>query len=226
MTEVWRWLLRLALGIAVCAAFLFLVSCHRSLRRRARSDGPLAGRAGLPGRPGPRHGARLAHRVALQRLLHGHLLREPLQRVLALQLLQLGRRVLVQELINTEEAASNSDVDAVLVDADDDALGAELVDALALAHKHDLELLAVGIVVDVLGEPLVHGVVFDRDVHGDARLQIDNVLLQRLDLVQQLLILELNRLQLLQKLQRGLLRLVELLLQLDDVGARVLQFSL
>ena len=55
-----------------------------------------------------------------------------------------------------------------MVDADVDLLGSELVDALGLAQEHNLQLGALGVIIDVLGELLVDGVVLDRDVDSDA----------------------------------------------------------
>lgn len=55
------------------------------------------------------------------------------------------------------------------------ALAAELVDAFRLAHEHDLELLAVRVVVDVLGDAFVNQVVLYGDVDCYARFQVDDV---------------------------------------------------
>jgi hypothetical protein len=112
-------------------------------------------------------------------LLDRDLLVEALQGILALELLQLDRCVLIEELVNREVATAHADVDLVLLNFDRDSLGTELVDAVRLAHEHDLQLLTVGEVVDVLSEALVNGVAPDRDVHSDARLQVDDVLLNR-----------------------------------------------
>jgi hypothetical protein len=116
-----------------------------------------------------------------QRLLHGDLLIESLERVLALKFLKLSGRVLVQELVDGEEASAHAHVDLVLVDAHVNALGAKLVDALGLTHEHDLEFLAVGVVVDVLSEALVNLIVLHGDVNRDARLEVNDVLLQGLN---------------------------------------------
>jgi len=56
----------------------------------------------------------------------------------SVQLLEFNRRILLQELVNGEEAAPDPYIDLVLVDADLNALAAELVDALGLAHEHYL----------------------------------------------------------------------------------------
>ena len=46
-------------------------------------------------------------------------------------------------------------------------------------HEHDLELVAIGVAVDVLGHFLVDRIVFHWHVHGDTRFQIDDVVLER-----------------------------------------------
>ena len=111
----------------------------------------------------------------LNQLRHCHLVREALQRVLPLQLLQLRWCVLVEELIDGEEATADTDVDLVLVYFDADALASELVDAFTLTHEHDLQLLSVWVVVDVLSHSFVNLVLLHWDVYRDTRLQIDNV---------------------------------------------------
>ena len=88
-------------------------------------------------------------------LLHSDLFTESLDGVLPIQLLQFCWRVLVDELVNGKVTATYSDLNVVLFDFDGNALGSELVDALALAHEHDLELSSLWVVVDVLCEPLV-----------------------------------------------------------------------
>jgi len=63
-------------------------------------------------------------------LLHRHFLTEAFEGILPLQFLQLDRRVLIQELVNRQEAAANTNIYPVVVNSDVDLLGAELVDAL------------------------------------------------------------------------------------------------
>ena len=121
--------------------------------------------------------------TALNGLLKGNTVSHATERILALKHLQLSRSVLVQELIDREETTSDTDLDLVLNTLDHDALSAELVHTLAFTHEHDLELLPVWVVVDVLSKLLVDSVVLDRDVDCDARLQIDDVLAELLDLV-------------------------------------------
>ena len=66
-------------------------------------------------------------------------------------LLKFDWRVLLEELIDREITSANSDFDIVLLDLDSAPLRAELVDTFRLAHKHNLQLVAIRIVVDVLG---------------------------------------------------------------------------
>ena len=107
---------------------------------------------------------------------------ETLERVVSLVLLELKGSVLVKELIDGEVASSDSNVNLVLVHSDGDALGSELVDTITLTHEHDLELLSIGEVVDVLSESLINGISLNRDVNGNAGLQVNDVLLKSLDL--------------------------------------------
>ena len=102
--------------------------------------------------------------------MEGHTVGHPTHWVLAFEDLELRGSVLIKELVDGEEATTNLDLDLVPSALDEDTLGAELVDALGLAHEHDFQLLAVGVVIDVLCQLLVDLVVLDRDVDGDARL--------------------------------------------------------
>ena len=87
---------------------------------------------------------------------------------------------------------------------------AELVDTRRLSHEHDLELLAVRVVVDVLCQLGVDCVRLDGDVNSDSALKVNDVLLQGL-------YLGLKVAHLLQQLQARLVRLEALLLKLHDV---------
>ncbi len=68
-----------------------------------------------------------------------------------------------------------------MLDAHSDLARAEFVDTLSRAHEHDLEFLAVRIVVDILCKFLVDHVILDWNVDSDSRLEIDNVRFQVLD---------------------------------------------
>lgn len=160
------------------------------------------------------------------RLAHRNLLTHPLQRVLPLQQLQLCRRVLVEELVDGEVASADTNVDLVFVNADQHALASELIDTLRLAHEHDLQLLAVRVVVDVLSDSLVDCVALDRDVDCDAALQVNDVVAKCFNLDLHLIAGGLRRLQLFKQLKRRALRLIVLLLQLNDVCRGGVQFVL
>lgn len=103
-------------------------------------------------------------------------------RVPSLKLLQLSGCVLVQELIDAQEATTDTNVDLVLVDAHVDLLGAELVNALGLTHEHDLEFGALWVVIYVLSKLLVDRVVLDGNVDCYAGLEVDDVGAQGVDL--------------------------------------------
>ena len=153
----------------------------------------------------------------MNRLLQGNAICHAAHRVLAVKLLKLCWRVLVEELVKGEVTTTDFDLDLVTDAAHPNALGAELVNTFSLTHKHDLELLSVRVVVDILSKLPVDSVVLDRDVHGDTRLQIDDVLAELFNLLVGLINLPLVLLHLLEHLQLHRLRLVELLLKLVDV---------
>jgi len=129
-------------------------------------------------------------------VLDGGGLAESSEGVLTGKLLELNGGVLVKELIDGEVTSTNTDVDLVLVNSDGDSLGTELVNTVGLSHEHDLQLLSVGEVVDVLGKSDVNGVSLDWDVDGDAGLQVNDVLLQGVNL-------ELSGLKALEELNLG-----------------------
>ena len=180
-----------------------------------RSDSTL----GLLGRSRGGGHVGVGHLTANKGLLDGKALSHATHGVLALESLKLSRRVLVQELVDGQEATTNLDHDLSARDLDVDALGAELVDAFSLAHEHDLQLLSVGVIVDVLGKLDVDSVALLWDVDCDAALKVDDVLAEILDL-------HLVLLHLLEHLKLGGLRLVEFLLKLGDVGGGALKLDL
>ena len=155
---------------------------------------------------------------ARDRFRHSYLLCESLHRIIAFQLLELHRRVLVQELVNRKVTAADPNADPVLVDLDVDTLATELVNTLGLAHKHDLKLLAVRVIVDVLSDFLVNLVALDWDVDGDTRLQVNDIVAKNFNLLVGLLAPLFGLLQLGQQVKTLLLRAIEQLLQLQDVG--------
>ena len=104
-------------------------------------------------------------------------------------------------------------------DFDVNALLSELVNTLRLTHEHDLQLLSVGVVVDVLGKRLVDGVALDGNVDGNSRLQVDDVGLEGLHLS-----FEVSHG--LEELEGGSVSGVAFLFKLDDVTGGSLHFFL
>ena len=100
------------------------------------------------------------------------LLTKLLQRVVPLDTLELSWGVLVHELVNGEETSADLDLDLATLDLNVHLTLAELIDALALTHEHDLQLLSVGVGVDVLGEGDIDRVRFERNVDD---VEVDDV---------------------------------------------------
>ena len=119
---------------------------------------------------------------ALDCFLKGDTVRHAAHRVLSLKLLKLSWSILVKELVQREEATADTDLNLILDALNHDTLGTELVDSLRFTHEHDLELLPVWVVVNVLGKLFVDHVVFDRDVDCDTRFEVDDILAQLLNL--------------------------------------------
>ena len=111
----------------------------------------------------------------VENFLNCHLLAEAFKRVSALELLQLQWSVLVQEFVNREISAAHFDLNFVSFDLDLHLTGTELIDSLTLAHEHNLELLAIWVVVDVLSHFLIERTVFDWNVNRDPCLQVNDV---------------------------------------------------
>ena len=139
--------------------------------------------------------------------MNSNLFSKSLQWVLALDLLQFIWRVLVDELVDGEVATTDSDLDARLVDLDGNLTRAKLVHAFTLAEEHDLELLAIRVVVDKLSKFHVDLVILVRNVNRNLSLQIDDVRLQSFDFL-------LSLLKLFQQVETRDVRLVHLLFQL------------
>jgi hypothetical protein len=158
--------------------------------------------------------------------LDGHSLVVSLEGVVTAVLLELNRGVLVEELIDRQVTTTNSDVDLVLVHTDGDSLGTELVDTVRLTHEHDLKLLSIGEVVDVLSETLVDAVSLDGDVDGNARLEVNNVLLQGLDLHHGGFEIKLALLKASENVKAGLLTHEVLPFKLLDVAACLVELDL
>ena len=111
-------------------------------------------------------------------LLESNLVAELLERISTLQLLQLYWSVLVEELVDREEATADSDLDFILLNSHSNLLRAELVHSRALPHEHNLQLVSIWVVVDELSHFHVHWIVFDRNVYRDAGLQLNDVVLE------------------------------------------------
>lgn len=142
---------------------------------------------------------------SLNGLLQSNPIGQPPQWVLAFKAFKLSRCVLVKELVDREVATTDSNLNLIPDAPHCDPLRPELIDTLGLSHEHNLELLAVRVVVNILCQFFVDQVVLDGDVDCDARLQIDDVLPQLLDLTLSLVCLGLVILHLLQHLQLRLL---------------------
>lgn len=164
--------------------------------------------------------------MALNCLCHGDLLLEAFHGVFALKFLELNGGVLVQEFVNAQVAAADSDVDLIFVDFDADTLAAEVVNTLGFTHKHNLKLLAIRVVVDVLSNLFVDLVIFDGDVNCDSRLQVNDVVAEDLDFLLHVVAVTLGSSQVLQQVQLVNLRLVEFVLEVSDALSGTVQVIL
>ena len=90
--------------------------------------------------------------------------------------LQFGGSVLVEELVDGQIASTDFDIDLSPVNFDTDSTRSELIHSFGLAHKHNLQLFLVRVVVDILSKLGINRIVFDRDVHRDTLFDIDNLL--------------------------------------------------
>ena len=105
-------------------------------------------------------------------------------------------------------------MDLVSFNFDHDAFGSKLVDAFRLSHEHDLELLPVGVVINVLCQLFVCRVALGWDIDCDSCFEVDNVSLEGVDLFFTIF-------KGLEELKRLLFCLVALLLNsLDEVCCR------
>ena len=103
---------------------------------------------------------------------------ESLDGVISLQLFKLNGSVLIKELVNRKVTSANTNLNVIFFNLDCNSLRSKLVDTLRLTHEHDLELLAIGVVVDVLRQLLVDDIALHWDVDCDARLEVNDVLAQ------------------------------------------------
>ena len=115
--------------------------------------------------------------LPIDRLSQRYFLTEPLEWVSTLQLSELVWCVLVQELIDTHVAASDSDLNLVLLDPHVDFLRAKFIHTLTVSHKHYLQFISVRVIVDKFGHFKVNGVVLDRHVDCYTRFEVNDVAL-------------------------------------------------
>jgi hypothetical protein len=94
-----------------------------------------------------------------------------------------------------------------------------LVDTLALTHEHNLQSLSLRVVVDELSETLVNWVILHWNVHSNALLKLDDVVLKSL-------IFTLGILEMSKKLKRGLVSLVDFVFKFQDIVRSRLLFTL
>ena len=152
-------------------------------------------------------------------LLRLQLVLESADDVTPLDLFNLLRSVEVNEIIDTHKAATNAHLNLVaLFDLDVYALLTERVDALGLSQEEDLDSIAFGIRVDVVGKmsvDLVH-LVADADMLGAFHdlLQVDHELVDFILSFLVLIIMLLN----------SHLGFIQLLVSLLQVLASLLQF--
>ena len=126
---------------------------------------------------------------------------------------------MIEELVKGKVTSTNSDFDIVLFDLDGNSLGTKLVNTFGLAHEHDLELRSLGVVVNEFSKLSVDWVFLHWNVNSDSLLEVNDVLLKRINL-------DLGILQLLQELQRSLVSLVDLLFKFENVVGRIVKLSL
>ena len=90
-------------------------------------------------------------------------------------LFELCGGVLVEELIDADIAAANADHDFILSYSYLDALGTKLVNPLRLSHKHDLKLVSVGIIIDIVCDPAIHNIILDWHIKCNLLLEVKDV---------------------------------------------------
>ena len=94
-----------------------------------------------------------------------------------------------------------------------------MVDTLALTHEHNLQSLSLRVVVDELSETLVNWVILHWNVHSNALLKLDDVVLKSL-------IFTLGILEMSKKLKRGLVSLVDFVFKFQDIVRSCLLLTL
>lgn len=99
--------------------------------------------------------------------MRGHFRDEPLQRISSFDLVDLLVGVVPDKLVDAHVATADSDSDLVsLLDLDEDALGAKLIDPLTLPYKHDLEsLMLLGVsLVNIISQNTINNAVAPTDI--------------------------------------------------------------
>ena len=114
----------------------------------------------------------------LDRLCNSNFLAEPFERISSLDFFKLNWCELVKELVYAKVTTTDADLNLVLLHAHVYTFSAELVDTLTVPHKHHLQLVAVGVVVDELSYLLVNRVSLDRNIDRHPHLEIDDVALE------------------------------------------------
>ena len=76
----------------------------------------------------------------------------------------------------------NLTVDLVLIDSNVDSLSSELIYALRLSHKHDLQFRSLWIVVNELSKFLVYWVIFHGYVYCYPLLEFNDIVLKSFNL--------------------------------------------
>ena len=107
-----------------------------------------------------------------------HFLTESLQWILTLDFLELTRGELVQEFVDREISSTNAYLNATFLDGDKDSLGAKSVNALRITHKHNLQFISVGVVVNKLSNFHIDWIIFNWNINGNFCLEINDVAFQ------------------------------------------------
>ena len=115
------------------------------------------------------------HIAILDALCQGQLPGEFLQGISPLDFLELNHHVLVQELIDREISAADSDLKLAFAEANLDSLGSILVLAGRFPLEHKLELVAIREVVDEVSQLAINRIIHDWDIDSDLSLEVHAV---------------------------------------------------
>ena len=114
--------------------------------------------------------------------MHIESVNHPAHWILSLELLKLDRGVLVEELVYGQPSSTNTNLNLFSHNLDTDAFGAKLINAFLLSHEHNLQFLAIRVVVNIFGQFLINHVALDWDIDSNSALEVDDVLAERLNL--------------------------------------------